>query len=65
MAKSENLIKNVGGRPKSINKKGRIYSVRFDLRLENQFKAYLLTHNLKASQALRNAIVKMINDDLN
>jgi len=64
MVENEKKLKNRGGRPLTIDKKGRIYAVRLGLRLENQFKAYLLTHNLKASVALRNAIVKMIDDDL-
>ena len=64
MAKNEIKVKNRGGRPVAIDKKARIYAVRLGLRLEKQFQEYLVVHNLKASVALRNAIVKMIGDDL-
>ncbi|MDD4154861.1 MAG: hypothetical protein PHT30_05600 [Bacilli bacterium] len=58
-----NALKNVGGRPVVEFKKARIIAVRLDSRLLNQFNAYLLTHKLKVSQALRKAIKEMIEKD--
>jgi len=55
--------KNLGGRPVVEFKKYKIIAVRLDARLLNQFNAYLLTHSLKASQALRKAIKELIDKD--
>jgi len=63
MTFEEPKLKKRVGRPSLNNKKGRKVVVRLDQELDNRLNSFISSHNLKLSEALRKAIVEMIEND--
>jgi len=51
------------GRPFSDNPKSIKYSIRIDADTEKRLNAYCEDHGIKKGEAIRRAIVKMLNSD--